>query len=542
MLPPPAASPPNPISDVGWRLLLGCAAAAAVVFLFGAGQRLLYPHELEWMEGAMADHAWRVANGLPLHCAPGPEHVPFLYAPLSFWLGGALVWLGLPGLQALRLVATLATIGCAMLVGHWVRRETGRLAPGLVATGVFLGGYGWLAWWYDLARNDELFVLLCLATAYVLQHGGPRRWLPAAALATAAVLAKQSALMWLPAILVGALCHDWRAALRFGVAALAGIAASTACMHLASDGWSTFFLFEMPRHHGWNGERKLAFWIEDLQPMLPLLALGLTGFAVQWREGRRKEALFLAAFGSGGLLTSWFSRLHVGGFDNVIMYGFAAACVLGPAVAATTRRLRIAVPLLLLVQFGWLALAATRPTGDEGWSRTTRHTMLPSPAHRRAHEELLEFVRHQPGPVWIPGHGGISARAGKGTGAHGQAIFDLLQLLPRQPGGMFDLSALDDRSKLAHLSERAQRALASLLDGATQALREQRFAAIVVDSIGAHAFENVFRAGLAGPDGKRGTDDDPYVRLPGPLLTEPRAIRPLFGYEVHSPYALVPRR
>jgi hypothetical protein len=31
------------------------------------------------------------------------------------------------------------------------------------------------------------------------------------------------------------------------------------------------------------------------------------------------------------------------------------------------------------------------------------------------------------------------------------------------------------------------------------------------------------------------------VRLPGPVLSEPAAIAPLLGYEVHSPYALVPR-
>ena len=46
-----------------------------------------------------------------------------------------------------------------------------------VAVGLFFAGYGWLAWWYDLARNDALFVFLALAAAYVLRHGGDRRWL-----------------------------------------------------------------------------------------------------------------------------------------------------------------------------------------------------------------------------------------------------------------------------------------------------------------------------------------------------------------------------
>jgi hypothetical protein len=266
---------------------------------------------------------------------------------------------------------------------------------------------------------------------------------------------------------------------------------------------------------------------------------------LQWRGGNRREALFLAAVGSGGLVTSWFSRLHVGGFDNVILYGFAGACVLGPAAvaAANTRRLQLAVPLLLLVQFVSLGLAATRPSADDGcWPRTTRYPMLPSPAHRRAHEELLAFVKSQAGPVWIPDHGDISAQAGKGRFAHGQAIFDLLQLLPRSPDGFFDLPSLRDPKKLAHLSERAQQALADLLERSDRALREKRFAAIVIDALDAGAFEALFVAGLAGADGQRGNDDDPYVRLPGELLTEPRAINGLSGRDVHSPYALVRRR
>lgn len=508
-----------------WWPVLACAAAAVALFAWAVAQRLPYPFELEWMEGAMVDHASRIADGLPLYTAPGPEHVPFLYAPLLFWLGGLAMKVGVPGLLALRLIALGGTVGSALLIGHWVRRETGRSVAGLSAVGLFIAGYGWLAWWYDLARNDTLFVFFCLACGYQLRHGTQRQWLWAALLATGALLAKQSAVMWLPAVGVGALLVDWRTALRFGVATAVASGIALGWLHLASDGWSTFYLFEMPRHHGLDGSRKLGFWTQDVVPMLPLLVLGLAGFVAQWRAGQRANALYLAAFGSGALLTSWFSRLHVGGFDNVMMYGFAGACVLGPIAAANTGRvLRLAGPVLLLVQFAWL--------GQIAWARGTA-TLLPSPAHRHAHEQLAAFTAAQPGPVWIPGHGGISYRAGKGTGAHGQAIFDVLQALPKLPDGMFDLSALTDRSKLAGLPKRIQEAIASLLDRTNAALRERHFAAIVIDEVGAGAFLAVFAQGLAA---------DTYERRPGSLLDEPGAIAPLLGYDVHSPYVLVPKR
>jgi hypothetical protein len=506
------------------------AAAAWVVFGVGAAVRVPYPHELEWMEGALADHAWRVAHGLPVYCAPGPEHVPFLYAPLLFWLGGLGITLGVDGILALRLVAVAASIGVAMLVGHWVRRETRNVVTGLVASGTFVAGYGWLAWWYDLARNDSLFVLLVLATAYEVRHGGARRWLPAALLATAAVLAKQSALMWLPAIGVGALCHDWRNALRFGGTAVLGIVVAFGLLHLTSDGWSTFWLFEMPRQHGIVGDRKLGFWTQDVLPMLPLVGLGLVGFVQQVRVGRPREALFLAAFGSGAVATSWLSRMHVGGFDNVLMYGFAGACVLGPIAASNSRMLRV----LWLGQFVWLGIAAMQ-RGTATW--------LPSDAHRGSHDELAAFVAKQDGQVWIPAHGHIGARAGKGTSAHGQAMFDLLQVLPKVDGVGMDLTILHDPARMAQLPGRSGEAVRSLFEQAWAALRERRLAAIVVDEVGgAGQFPYVFALGLMGDDKELGTADDTYVRSPAVLLRERAAIRPLLGFDVHSPYALLPRR
>ncbi len=522
----------TPSARALWWLLLGLSAAAFGWFVFAVSQRVLYPHELEWMEGALADHAARVYEGLPLYCEPTAEHVPFLYSPMLFWLGAMGMSLGLDGVVALRLIAAGSAVASAMLIGHWVRVETGRVLPGLVAVGLFFAGYGWLAWWYDLARNDALFVFLALAAAYVLRHGGDLRWLWAGLLAAASLLSKQSALMWLPAVGVGCLLWDARCAWKFGVTSALAIGACVGVLHLTSDGWSTFYLFEMPSHHGVVGDRKLGFWTEDLVAMYPLVLLGVLGFVAQASRARG-PALYLAAVGSGALLTSYLSRMHVGGFENVMMYGFAGACVLGGvALADEARWLRTTAPALLLLQFGWL--------GYEAYERGAA-TLLPSAAHARAHEELRAVVAAQEGPVWIPGHGHIAYRAGKGTGAHGQAIFDVLQLLPKLPDGMFDLSALADPAKLAHLPPRAQRAVQALMTNTTSALAAGRFDAVVIDEVGAGVFPVLFGAGLVGPDGAFGTPDDPYTRAPGHAVQDPASVRPLLGYEVHTPYLMLRR-
>lgn len=74
---------------------LGLARAALVVLaagfvaLWGAAAvlRVLYPFELEWMEGATVEHVLRVMEGRPLYVEPSLEFVPFVYTPLYAWLG-----------------------------------------------------------------------------------------------------------------------------------------------------------------------------------------------------------------------------------------------------------------------------------------------------------------------------------------------------------------------------------------------------------------------------------------------------------------------
>ncbi|MCA8976417.1 MAG: hypothetical protein KDC98_16985 [Planctomycetes bacterium] len=535
MTSPPSVATASRATRTTWLVLLLAAVTAIVTCIAIAGQRIGYPFELEWMEGALVDHAARVAAGDPIYCPPTSEHVPFLYAPLLFWLGGGLIAGGLDGLLALRLVGAASSLGVAMLIGHWVRKETGRVTVGITASGLFLAGYGWLHWWFDLARNDSPFLLSTLGCAYVLRHGGRRRWIAAAILATGAVLAKQSAVMWLPAIGVGALIHDWRNGLRFAIAGVLGILIAVGAMHWSSDGWSTFYLFEMPSHHGWVDEHRLGFWIRDMWPIYPLLVLGSVGFVAGCRSGRVREALFLAAVGGGGLMTSWLSRLHVGGFDNVLMYGFGAACVLGPIAACTRALGRVGhfLPALVLLQFGLLL-----------WQQFTPARLamaLPRPEHAVAHAELQAYIEAQPRDVFLPGHGAITARAGKAPCAHGQAIFDLLQALPKTPDGALDYGALlGVGAGAGGMTDRTRAALHGFRDSMLAAIRDLRYSAIVLDMPDGPPTEPLFALafGMFGPDLREGTADDLYRRRKAPLLTKPLALMPPIGHQIHSPYAL----
>jgi hypothetical protein len=419
-----------------------------------------------------------------------------------------------------------------VVINRWVRVETRRALPGAVAAGVFLAGYGWLAWWYDLARNDSLFVACCLTAAFVLRHGGARRWLWAACFATAAVLTKQTAVVWLLLVGVGGLGQDWRTAVRYLLAWGAAIAIAGVALHLASEGWSTFYLLTVPAHHGVAEHSSLAFWTEDLVPIYPLLLLAALLLLSHGWHRRWRDALPLAGLVAGGLAASWGSRLHAGGFHNVMMYGFAGLAVVG-SIAAAAPALRWAGPLLLLVQFGLFA--------NTVYERDPMRTLLPSAAHRRAHDELAAFVAERAGPVWLPTHGYVSTRAQRGTGAHAQAMLDVLAMLPPSANGIPDFTAIVDRDKLAALAPRARLALTSLLDGTIAALRERRYSALVLEGLADQVFIGIFGSGFAGDDGRIGTADDPYLRQQQQLLSEPTAVQALVGLAVHSPQAWLRR-
>src|ERR1700720_4363162 len=65
------------------RALLFLVSAAAFVNLaFAFARRLVYPYDLEWMEGGMIGHALRLVEGQPIYAEPSARFVSFAYTPL----------------------------------------------------------------------------------------------------------------------------------------------------------------------------------------------------------------------------------------------------------------------------------------------------------------------------------------------------------------------------------------------------------------------------------------------------------------------------
>src|SRR5262245_22933328 len=111
------------------RLLIGIAAAAAVVVLFQfvevALGRISYPFDLEWMEGGIITHVRRVVTGRPLSAEPSLEVTAFISPPFCYYVSALVSSVVGLGYFAPRLVSLLSILGSFVLIGRWVRRETG---------------------------------------------------------------------------------------------------------------------------------------------------------------------------------------------------------------------------------------------------------------------------------------------------------------------------------------------------------------------------------------------------------------------------------
>jgi hypothetical protein len=136
--------------------------------------------------------------------------------------------------------------------------------------------------------------------------------------------------------------------------------------------------------------------------------------------------LYHLAAASGLIASAWMSRLHTGGYANVLMPAYAAMALLaGLAFGNLSRgpRARItgtAAGIMLVVQVVLLAYPL--------------RAQIPSAADRAAGAALIARLRSLPGPVVVLRHPWYATLAGKGTSAaQEEAIHDVLR--SRAPRG-----------------------------------------------------------------------------------------------------------
>ena len=244
---------PNPTRPALYALVDLLPAAAGLLLagrvLVGFWGRLWHPFDLEWMEGGMLGHAWRLAHGLPIFTAPSPDWLPYVYPPGYPWLLSLLSRAGTLDYTLGRSVSVFSALTiCAILTAIFARR--GQIAVGFVVAACWLGCFRAAGAFYDLVRPDSLGTALLAAS--LLAALERRRYAPeiaGALLAVAFTVKHHSAAFGFPIVLLLWLREGRGAALRFALCSALPAGLFTLVLQVATGGHFLDYLIAVPASH-----------------------------------------------------------------------------------------------------------------------------------------------------------------------------------------------------------------------------------------------------------------------------------------------------
>jgi hypothetical protein len=426
------------------RLAAALAGLVAIVaYLVIALSRLTYPFTVEWLESNSLVEVHRILAGQAVYAAPTAGYVPDGYPPLYFAVSAAAASVLGVSYLPLRLVSLVSSLVCFALLGRLVQRETGSVAAGTGAAGMFAAVYFATDTWFDVGRVDSLFLALSLGGLYAARWMRRTRGaIAAGALLAAAALTKQTGLAE-GVVVLAALVPGPRRGLACA-AALAEVTVlviSTLALGLSSGGWYVYYVFEQMSEHALNYGAIGGFWMKYVP------AIGIAACAAV--IGARRAPLVLLA-GCGVLAVEGFAALvHSGGGVNDLLPAYLAVALLaGLAMGNQPIWWAAAVSGLLVLAQSALLLSGFHPA-----------RAIPTGADRAVGERLTVGMRMLGGTVAAPADPGLSLLAGMTPSAHEDAVADVLRAADRAAIASFKLSA-------AH------------------AVAARRFSAIITDSPG----------------------------------------------------------
>ena len=408
------------------RLAAALAGLVAITaYLFVALSRLGYPFPLEWLEGNSLVEVHRILAGQALYPAPTAGYVPDGYPPLYFAVSAAAARVLGVSYLPLRLVSLVSSLACFALLARLVQRETGSIAAGTGAAGLFAATYFATGTWFDVGRVDSLFLALSIGGLYAARwmRGTPGA-VAAGLLLAAAALTKQTGLAEGAAVIAALLAGPRR-----GLACVAALAevtvlgVSTLVLGLTSGGWYIYYVFELMSEHSLTGRSFGWFWT---------LLLPAHGPGRVRRSDRRAPGAPVLLAGCAALAVEGYAALvHSGGGINDVLPAYLAVALLaGLAIGGAATRWVTAVSGLLVLAQTALLLSGFHPS-----------RAIPASADRAVGERLIAGLRQFGGRVAIPADPGLSLLAGMTPVAHQDAAYDVLRSSDQAAITRFEASA-----------------------------------------------------------------------------------------------------
>ncbi|MGD0700348.1 MAG: glycosyltransferase family 39 protein [Trebonia sp.] len=427
------------------RLAAALAGLAAIcAYLFVALSRLGYPFAVESLEGNSLVEVHRILAGQSLYPAPSAGYVPDGYTPLYFYVSAAAARVLGVSYLPLRLVSLVSSLACFAVLARLVQRETGSIAAGVGAAGVFAATYFATGTWFDIARVDSLFLALSIGGLHAARRmRGTGGAIAAGMLLAAAALTKQTGLAEGVVVTAVLLAGPRR---RLGcvtaIAEFAVLGISTLALRLTGGGWYTYYVFKQMSEHSliasnfdWFGKA-----------LLTMMGLAVCAALIGARRVPRELLAGCAVLAFEGCA----AMVKTGGAINDALPAFLAVALLaGLALGGSSPRWVTAAAGLLVLTQSIILLAGFHPS-----------QAIPASADRAVGERLIAGMRAFGGDVAVPADPALSLLAGMAPAAHPAAASDVLRATDRT-------------------------AIASFRRSAEEAITTRRFSAFITDSLGA---------------------------------------------------------
>ncbi|MEQ1570219.1 MAG: hypothetical protein ABMA64_31585 [Myxococcota bacterium] len=472
--------------EIALPLIASLLLLATVASVWGG--RLTYPFDLEWMEGGMLAHAWRLQRGLPVYVPPNPDFVPYVYPPLYSAVVAALGFVFGLSMTLGRVVSVASALATSAAIGFAARRAGGSWTLALGAGAMFLGTYPQAGAFYDLVRPDSLALAFTAWSIAIALEDHPRAPVVSGLLLVGAFLTKQNLAGFGAPLLVGLTLRDWRAGLRFALASVVPALLAVGALQLWTGGQYLVWMLDVPASHPmawararydvpreWGTALPVAFAVlsvgfvvdavrrqRSLPPWLVAAAPVWLGMAAAWRGTYEPPPPGLYPFGYG---TAYFALvaaplalagLGVGWVADRVRFGAAerpdwrwvtlTGLVLTAAAMALVMRVHesgyvnVHAPLFVVLalalgvnlaqwQLRWPPSAAwggVAVAAQLVWSagQFDRARMVPDAADEAVGWAFVEEIRRVDGEVFSPFAAWLPVYAGKPPSLHAMGLWD----------------------------------------------------------------------------------------------------------------------
>ena len=411
-----------------------------VFYFFCVIQRIQMPFALEWGESAGINQILQLLSGERLYDAPNLEFTPLVYTPFYYWLASILGRVLGQVVFSSRLISVIASIGATVVIVWLVREETQNALAGWLAGAVYLGCFSLSGGFYDLVRVDSLYIFLLLITLAVMRETTRFGGMAVTGLLIAlGFYIKQSALIVFFPLVAAYLFRSWEKSWPLIAATLLGIFLPFVWLNSSSDGWFAYYIFQLPREHGYSIIDAVKFWVADL--LRPLgIAIGFGFLSIlsikngdipfkgedAGDNGPEKDFfsrdVFYALFAVGAVGAAWITRSSNGGGANNVMSAYAAVSLLfglgfGKAYGLINEEgghrdaYKMIIPILAAMQL----LVLTYNPFD----------YIPTAAEVEANALLFSRIEEVEGSVWVPYQSHLNRLAGKPPTIHAVNLFEM---------------------------------------------------------------------------------------------------------------------